>query len=146
MLVFNTFSPIVLGAEGIESEAVLKISEAEDFLDNAYLSLLEIEKAGGDVSELVVILNNALEHYAEALRVFESGEYVLAVEFADKAIHASNVILETDFSLIFFIGIVTRKSFRNKLFLSLGASGIIIIFTFLGWRIFKNYYIGSKLT
>jgi len=133
-------SPIVFGQEIIESDAVLILSETEDSLENAYISLLEIERAGGDITELVKILNTATGYYSEALRLFESGEYVLAVELADKAIDSSNVILETDVRMMSKIEVYRGIGFRNQLYNAIGTSGIIILLSFLGWKVFKTYH------
>ena len=125
--------------QGAESKAASRVSQAENSLKAAYLSVLEAERVGGDVSELVAFLNTALEYYAEAERVFEIGEYGSAVDLADKAIDASNVVLETDISMIVVTEIVKEKVFRNQLYLSIGASCIIILFSVLGWKVFKGY-------
>ena len=133
--------PSVSRVRGAETEAASRISQAENSLKAAYLSVLEAERVGGDVSELVAFLNTALEYYAEAERVFEIGEYGSAVDLADKAIDASNVVLETDISMIVVTEIVKEKVFRNQLYLSIGASCIIILFSVLGWKVFKGYYV-----
>ena len=140
VLALNIFLPIVFGQEIFESDAVLILSETEDSLENAYISLLEIERAGGDITELVKILNAATGYYSEALRLFESGEYVLAVELTDKAIDSSNVILETDVRMISIIEVYRGIGFRNQLYISIGTSGIIILLSFLGWKLFKKYH------
>ena len=141
VLALNILSPIVFGQEIIESDAVLILSETEDSLVNAYISLLEIERAGGDITELVKILNTATGYYSEALRLFESGEIVLAVELADKAIDSSNVILETDVRMMFIIEIFRGIGFRNQLYIAIGIRGIIILLSFLGWKVFKKFYL-----
>lgn len=140
VLALNIFSPIVFGQEIIKADAVLILSETEDSLENAYISLLEIERAGGDITGLVKILNTATGFYSEALRLFESGEYALAVELADKAIDSSNVILETDVRMMSKIEIFRGIGFRNQLYISIGTSGIIILLSFLGWKVFKTYH------
>jgi hypothetical protein len=125
---------------GAESEAITRVSQAEDSLEVAYLSVVEAERAGVDVSELVVLLNAALEYYSEAERALESEEYDIAVQLAGKVVEASNAVLEADSSLIVVAGHVEEEAFRNQLFLSFGAVCFIVLFGFLGWRLFKGYY------
>ena len=48
---------------------------AEDALGSIYLSLLEAKRAGGDVSELVELLNTSLKYNSEAERALASREY-----------------------------------------------------------------------
>jgi len=142
MMFFIPSSSRVLGDE---SEAVLRVSQAEDSLGAAYLSVLEAERAGGDVSELVVVLNTALEYYSEAERLIEAGEYGAAVFLVRKAVEASNVVLDVDFSLLVVVEHVEVAPHWNQIILSFGAVFFIILLSFLGWRRFKIYYIRRVL-
>ena len=135
------FIPCVSRVVGAESEAITRVSQAEDSLEVAYLSVVEAERAGVDVSELVVLLNAALEYYSEAERALESGEYDAAVQLAGEAMEASNVVLGADISLMFVAERVEEEAFRNQLLLSFGAVCFIVLFGFLGWRLFKGYYV-----
>ncbi len=133
--------PSVSQVLGGESEAGSRISQAEGSLEVAYLSVLEAKRAGGDVSELVALLNTALEYNSEAERALESGEYNAAVQLAGKAVDASNVVLDADVSLVFVAKRVKEEIFRNQLFLSFRDVSFIVLFGFLGWRLFKGYYV-----
>ena len=135
------FSPYAFQALGDESEAVLRVSQAEDSLESAYLSVLEAESAGGDVSELIRILNTALEYYSEAERVIKTEEYEEAVLLAAKVVETSNVVLDANTGLIVVAKHVKSAAFMNQLYMSVGACILIITLSFLGWRRFKNYYI-----
>ena len=117
------------------------VSQAEDSLEAAYLSVLEAERMGGDISEIVTFLNTTLEYYSEAERALESGEYDAAVQLAGKAVEASNEVLEADIGLIVVAGHVEEEAFRNQLFLSFGMVCLIVLFGLLGWRQFKVYYV-----
>lgn len=121
------------------SRSVIEL--AEDSLEHAYLSLLEAESSGGDVSELVSLLNTALEYYSEAERALLSGEYETAVLLAGKVAETSNVILEADISLKVVAEHLEEVGFRNQLFLSSGVVCFTILFGFLSWRLFKGYYV-----
>ena len=134
------FTQNVYRVLGDESEAVSRVSLAEDSLEAAYLSVLEAERAGGDISEIVGLLNTALEYYSEAERALKSGEHDIAVQLAGKAVEASNAVLEASINLIVVVGHVEEEAFRNQLFLSFGAVCLIVLFGFLGWRLFKGYY------
>ena len=141
VLVLVFFIPCVSRVVGSESDAVSRISQAEDSLEAAYLSVDEAERAGVDVSEVVALLNAALEYYSEAERALDSGEYDAAVQLAGEAVEASNVVLDADVSLMFVAERVEEEVFRNQLFLSFGAVCFIVLFGFLGWRLFKGYYV-----
>jgi len=135
------FTLIVSPVLGAESEAVSRISQAEDSLEAAYLSVLKAERAGGGVSELVELLNTALEYYSKAEKALESGEYETAVQLAGEVVEISNLIMKADVSLLFVAERVEESVFRNQLFLSFGAICLIVLFSFLGWRQFKGYYV-----
>ena len=132
-------------AQNERSEALRKINEAEDFVKNAYLSLIDIERAGADITELIAQQNTALEYFFEANRVFEEENYALAITFADRAIDEAEVILKTDIGMIFLTELFQARSYRNQLILSIGISGIILLFTIISWRVFKNYYLQNTL-
>ena len=128
-------------AYGDEKEVLSRVSQAGNSLEAAFLSLLKAERAGGDVSELVPLLNSVLEYYIEANRAIETGEYDEAVLLAGKVVEISNIVLDADTSLLVVTKHVEETAFRNQLFLSFGAILFIILFGFLGWRWFKGYYI-----
>jgi hypothetical protein len=126
---------------GDESEAVSSVTQAENSLDSAYLSLLETERAGGDISELVKVLNTAIEYYSKAEMALKKGEYNEADLLATKAVKASNVVLEANLGLVSVTKYVEGAALRNQLYLTLGAVIFIIPLSFLSWRRFKEYYI-----
>jgi len=127
-----------------ESDVERTISEidlSEEALGSAFVSVLEAERAGGDVSELIVSLNIALEWYSEAETAFRSGEYDSAVLLAEKVVEASNMISDASASLR-GIGVNLEEiAFTNQLLLSFGVICFAVLFGFLGWRRFKGYYV-----
>ena len=141
--VFSTLS--VSRVLGDESEAVSMVSQAEDSLEAAYLSVLKAERMGGDISEIVTFLNTALEYFSEAEIALESREYDAAVQLAGKAVEASNAVLEADIILLVVAGHVEEEAFRNQLFLSSALVCLVVMFGFLGWRRFKVYYVSRVM-
>jgi hypothetical protein len=139
------FTQNVYRVLGDESEAVSSISHAEDSLKAAYLSVLEAERAGVDISEVVVLLNNALTYFSEAERALKSGQHDTAVQLAGKAAEVSNAVLEANINLIFVAGHVEEEAFRNQLFLSSALVCLVVMFGFLGWRRFKVYYVSRVM-
>jgi tetratricopeptide (TPR) repeat protein len=126
---------------GEELEARGKISQVEDSLEAAYISLLGAERAGGDVSELVPLLNTALDYYSQADIALKSGKDEEALNLAEKAIEIANEILETDVNIMVVAEHIDEIRFRNQLIISLSSVFLIIIIGFLGWSRFKDYYI-----
>jgi hypothetical protein len=126
---------------GDETEAISVISLAEDSLEAAFLSVLEIERSGGEISELVLLLNTALDYQSDAERFLEVGEYEKADFMARKVVEASNVIIEVDVGMQVVAEHVSEVGFMNQLYISLGVVCSTVLFGFLGWRQFKIYYI-----
>ena len=124
-----------------EMEAVSEISLAEDFLKTAYLYVLDAERAGGDISELVARLNTALEYFFEAERAFGSGKYDSAVLLAGWVVEISDVILDDAVGLRGVAELQGEVAFRNQLLISFGVVCFTIVFGFVGWRRFKDYYV-----
>lgn len=141
ILLMVLFLPGTCQVFGDELDAISRVSQAEDSLEAAYITVVKAERAGVDVSELVGVLNTAMEYYNEAERAIKTGHYEEAVLLATKVIRTSNIVLDADISLMVVAEHVEETTFRNQLFLSSGAVLIIILFGILGWRYFKSYYI-----
>ena len=85
-LIFSAFiCPVVVfgvDASG-EDNAVSAISEAEGAMEWAYEAVLEAERAGADVSGLLVSLNEAGEYLAAAQMSFRLEDFNETVRLAD---------------------------------------------------------------
>ena len=117
------------------------IERAEEALASAYLSVLQAERAGEDPSELVTRLNNALEYLDGAERAFESGEYDRTVLSAGKAVEVSYAVEDDAVALKRLAEYRGEILFRNRLVLSLLLIFQTVLLGFLGWVLFKGYYI-----
>ena len=125
---------------GDEKEVLLKISLAGDSLEAAYRSLLKAERAGGDVSGLVALLNSALDLYSKADWALEYEEYETAVIFLDEVDEISGEVLEYSITLMVASERFLAYRFRNQLFLSFGVALFFLVLGFIGWGQFKVYY------
>ena len=135
------FTPSVSQVLGAELEAVSSISQAEDSLGAAFLSVLEAERAGGDVSELVARLNVILGYRSKAERALEEGEYETAVFLAEKVIEGSNVLVDDGMRLRSSAELHGKTVFRNQVILSFVVILFTILIGFRGWGLFKGYYV-----
>ena len=130
---------------GEESEVRGTMLQVEDSLEAAYISLLYAERAGGDISELVPLLNTALDYYSQADVALKSGKDEEALNLVLKAIEVTNEVLEADVNIMVVAEHVEEVRFRNQLIISLGSVFFIIIFGFLGWSRFKDYYLQNMI-
>jgi len=77
--------PLAFGVTEQES-ALAKISEAEDAVLSAYRAALEAERAGGNVSRLLVRLNEAGTLLSKAKHAYNVGDFNSAVSFANDSV------------------------------------------------------------
>ena len=132
---------------GDKTEALLRISEAEDSIEASYLSVLELYRTGVDISNHVAFLNAILDYYySDAVLALESEDYTTVDILAGRIIEESKLILESDvnFDVDRFVHL-NEVRFRNQLFLSLGTVCLIILYGFFSWKTFKTYYVKKMM-
>ena len=89
--------------------------------------MLEAERFGGDVSELVTFLNNGLGYLSGAKRAFSLEVYDGVIILAVEVVEVLNVVVDDAIVLKGFEEHYTEIAFRNRYFWSFGA----VFFTFL---------------
>ena len=117
------------------------VEMAGESLESAYLSVLEAERSGGYVSELVWSLRVAVRDLSEAERALELGDYDGASLLAEKADEAAKQILMDASRMGSLAHIQRRIVLGYRLFLSFGGFLLILLFWFLGWMWFRDYYV-----
>jgi len=117
------------------------LESAEEAVASAYVLVLEAEGAGGEISELVARLNDALEYLSGAERAFESGEYDGAVLSAGRAVEASDAVGRDAVALKRLAEVRGEIQFRNLMVISFGLAVITVLLGILGWSLFKGYYL-----
>jgi hypothetical protein len=138
LMILNFGFPQALGDE---SEAITSISHVKESAIGVYISVLEIERKGGDVSVLIERLNNILNNLAEAELAFEAGNYDLATQIANSEIEVLILLSEEVMDLKKETEVQKELEFRNKLLLSAGSICVILFCGYFGWRRFKEYYL-----
>jgi hypothetical protein len=114
---------------------------AEDSLKSAFLSVLEAERGGVDVSELVSCLRVAVEHYSEAERAFESGDYDGAVILAEWTVEAAKNISDNAVRLRGVAEVQGEIAFGYWLFQSFSTVCVVVVSGYFGWGRFRGYYV-----
>jgi hypothetical protein len=132
-------------SEGIGYQAESWIDLAEESLESAYLAMLDAEKAGGDISQLVLHLNQALEWLSEAKNAIAEGNHNRALLLAENVLeNATNTenqahILESSAKYNAEIG------FRNQVITSIASICLIVGLGFLIWIYFKKLYVRKMM-
>ena len=124
-----TFS---LGESGVDDVSTA-LRSAEEAYFSAYLSVLEAERAGGDVSGLVARLNFVSRILENGCRAYESGVLDGAVFSAGKVLEVSDAVERDAVSLRSLAELRGETVFRNRLVLALFLTVIAILLFFRGW-------------
>jgi len=128
-----------------ESEAALRIDEAETVVNSAYVKVLEAEEKGADVSVLLVKLNSGARNISEAQMRLRNGDFVSAVHCADLSVQSVEGVIEEAEQLKVLAG----DQYREKSFLTVTTSFLAVVVIILGdvvfWQLFKKRYLQKLL-
>ena len=123
-----------------EDTATLVFTQAEETVASAYEAVLEAEQAGANVSELLDQLNVAGEYLTEANMLYRVGDFDGAVHSADMARSRAEEVRRSAEEL----KIDAYESWIASLLIRITSSivGIIVVIlgTFIAWRVFKRHY------
>jgi hypothetical protein len=121
-------------------DAQAAINRAESKMSSAYESVLEAEKAGANVSSLLVKLNNGSALLSKAQMQYRIGNFSEAVSFADQCYDSLNGI-ETEADGLRDNAIMDRK--QRMLISAVGSTlaiSAVIFASVFGWRFFKDKF------
>jgi hypothetical protein len=141
VLLFLVLLPVFTSRVGASSEdtATLAITQAEETFVSAYEAVLDAEQAGANVSELLDQLNIAAEHLAEARMLYRLGDFDGAVSSADLSKVGADVETEAE-----QLKIDAQRNWGmnllNRLAVPIVGVIVVILATFIAWRIFKQRY------
>jgi hypothetical protein len=138
--VISSFSLVATASGVSESEATLASNDADGTLASAYTAVLKAEEAGADVSNLLTQLDEAGGVLAHAHMAYRSGDFDEALRFANLAKSAGEEVKNAADTL----EVLARGENQQRLlFTSIGSiAGVVLIVlgSFLGWRVFKRRY------
>jgi len=147
-LILFAFSTLVMTGVCLavsESEAELRIEEAEMAVSSAYVAVLEAEKSGVDVSGLLMNLTYGGNFLAEAQMRYRNGDFGGAVYYADLSVQSVMGLVE-EAEQLEALAIAENE---DRYFLTVAFSGVaVVVIVFggvVGWRVFKERYFGKVL-
>jgi hypothetical protein len=131
--------PRVVSGSGVD-QAHASVQQAEDSVSQAFEAVLGAESAGGNVSSLIVSLNESAALLSAAENMLRSGDSNGVVALANRSIEIANDVkgeaatLETSAS--------ANRNFVFEISLVVSAVGVpvFLVFMFFLWRWFKGYY------
>ena len=143
LLVFMVFSlsltllPFHVSAN---DEASSAIGEADNALRMAFEAVLEAERAGVNVSDLIVKLDGAGGLLAEAEVAYWTGNLDEAVSKADQCSVLADGVMDEASVLKSLALAEAQNGFFQTLTFSLVGSGAFLLMTFFVWGWFKRVY------
>jgi hypothetical protein len=132
-----------VGVAAGEAEAALKVGEAESAVGLVFEAVLEAEQRGADVSGLLVRLDSGGEFLAMAEMCLRNEFFDEAVYYADRAVQSVEGLVED----AEFLAVSAEGEFRERFLWAALVSGVvvglIVIVGVLGWRLFRQRYVGN---
>jgi len=145
LLAFSTLATAGVCLAVSESEAELKIGEAETAVSSAYVAVLEAEKSGADVSGLLINLTYGGNFLAEAQMCYRNGDFGNAVYNADLSVRSVEGLVGEAGQL----KALAMDEYKERVFQTLASSGVAVVVTVLGsvvgWLLFKRRYFEKVL-
>lgn len=121
-------------------EAYPIVEKAENDLKNAFEAVLEIERAGANVSILTASLNEAGLFLAKAENAYATGNFNEAAYLAESCSAIADNIIRRAEALKGEASALRQTVFWQNLFASLLGSAVFLIALYLVWKWFKSVY------
>ena len=117
-----------------------KFGYANNVVEQAFNAVLDAEKAGANVTDLLAQLNDAAGILAQAENIYRTGDYNTAVAQADSVLNASNSIGNQAQALQLATQAQKDETVNLSIIISAASVIVVIIASFLAWRFFKRSY------
>jgi hypothetical protein len=126
--------------------SALKLQAANSIVGKAFNSVLEAEKVGGNVTQLLVRLNTAGTLLADAQNTYNSGNKANVISMVENALQIANDVNSDAVNLRNASLIVSQNSFWLSLaFSSVGAVVFAVSLLFI-WRRFRRSFMKKLLS
>jgi len=143
-LVILTFSYYICGENHVFAQtdsSALKLQAANSVVGKAFSSVLEAEKAGGNVTQLLGRLNTAGSLLADAQNAYNSGNTANVTSLVENALQIANGVNGDAVNLRNASLVESQNSFLLTLtFSAVGAVVFVVSLLFI-WRRFRRSFI-----
>ena len=143
ILVFSWFVHVCFAVDKVAVDGALV--DAENDLVSAYVAVGEAEKAGANVSELLVKLRLAGTLLGQACNTNRTGDYDEAYSFAVNCSESVDGMVDEALGL----KLEAEKAYSGRLFMTGVVSGVALCVFFVlglfGWRFLKRSYLRRVL-
>jgi hypothetical protein len=145
-LVFSVFLFLLLSfsfsqVDAVDEDSVaLDLADAEEALDSAYIAVLDAERAGANVSDLLVRLSVGGEYLSKAYFWYRLGAFENASRFASFCQDVVGNVGDDAVGLRNEAERLTREDVLIRVFGSAIGVVIVMILGFLVWGVFRRRY------
>jgi len=145
--VLLVFGLVICGSSYAEEdvEAYSRVRKADDALKKAYVAVSDAERAGANVSSLIVRLNEAGGVLAVAEMAYGNKDYDGASEKAEACVMMANGVFADASRLKSSALVDARLRFLNTLMLSITSAVVFVAGLVLVWIWFKRSYLRRLL-
>ena len=120
-----------------------KLQAASTAVDQAFSAILAAQKAGANVTDLLLQLNYAQNVLANAQNSYRTGDLVDAGTQADNVVPIAQQVTSLAQSAEQAALVSGQNAFLTTIGLTVIGSIAFLVVLFIVWRLFKNRYIGS---
>jgi hypothetical protein len=137
------FSTVVISAFALtdEDQAASTIDDSEEAIASTYRAVLDVESAGANVSSLLSTLNIAAELLAKANMSYKTGDFYNATLFANMSLQMVNEVKIEAYETRDLTLYENSQRFIFSLAESTIGVCLVIFFSFVSWRFFKQRYL-----
>jgi hypothetical protein len=122
-------------------QAASKLQLAQTRVDQAFVAVLDAEKAGANITDLLVQLNIAQNILAQAENSNRIGEFNATVNYADTVIPLAQQVTGAAQNAKQTALVSSQNALLATIALTIIGTIIFILILLLVWRKFKQYYI-----
>jgi hypothetical protein len=137
---------IVLPVVYAQTTEETSIQNANTAINQAFTNVLEAEKAGGNVTQLLTRLNTAGQLLADAQNIYQSGSLDGVTSKASSAKQMADLVNTEALTLKDASLTLTRNSFWFIVTFSVGGAIIFALFILLMWQRFRRSFIKKMMS
>jgi cytochrome bd-type quinol oxidase subunit 2 len=139
--IIASFYPAVVKADNEN----ISIENANSSINQAFTNILAAEKAGGNVTQLLIKLNTAGELLAKAENTYNSGNLTNVTSNAESALQLADQVNSDALALRETSLLESQKNFWYTMIFSVVGAAVFGIALLLTWRRFKRSFTNKLL-